>query len=56
MRARLAGQIAAPVRFAEQIESMYAAGARVFFDAGPGTVLTGLVRAMLGDCPHLAVP
>ncbi|MFF4734300.1 SDR family oxidoreductase [Streptomyces sp. NPDC001262] len=56
LRARLAGQIAAPVRFAEQIEAMYASGARVFVEAGPGTVLTGLVRAVLGDRPHLAVP
>ncbi|MEV4744256.1 SDR family oxidoreductase [Streptomyces sp. NPDC049555] len=56
LRARLAGQITAPVRFAEQIEAMYAAGARIFVEAGPGTVLTGLVRAVLGDRPHLAVP
>ncbi|MCA6094847.1 SDR family oxidoreductase [Streptomyces sp. SCA3-4] len=56
LRARLAGQITAPVRFVEQIEAMYAAGARIFVEAGPGTVLTGLVRAILGDRPHLAVP
>ena len=31
-----AGQVAAPVRFAEQIEAMYAAGARVFVEVGPG--------------------
>ncbi|MFI0913857.1 SDR family NAD(P)-dependent oxidoreductase [Streptomyces abikoensis] len=55
-RARLTGQITAPVRFAEQIEAMYAAGARVFVEAGPGTALTGLVRATLADRPHLAVP
>ncbi|MGK5731682.1 SDR family oxidoreductase [Streptomyces sp. URMC 124] len=56
LRALLAGQITAPVRFAEQIEAMYAAGARIFVEAGPGTVLTGLVRATLGDRPYLAVP
>ncbi|WP_425543486.1 SDR family oxidoreductase [Streptomyces luteireticuli] len=56
VRERLAGQIAAPVRFVEQIEAMYEAGARVFVEAGPGTVLTGLVRAILGTRPHLAVP
>ena len=38
-------QIAAPVRFVEQIEAMYAAGARVFVEAGPGRVLTRLVAA-----------
>ncbi|WP_329521637.1 SDR family NAD(P)-dependent oxidoreductase [Spirillospora sp. NBC_01491] len=53
--ATLAGQVAAPVRFVEQIEAMYAAGARVFVEAGPGRVLTGLVGAILGDRPHTAV-
>jgi acyl transferase domain-containing protein len=43
VRAELAAQIGAPVRFVDQIEAMYAAGARVFVEAGPGPVLTGLV-------------
>ncbi|GAA2505448.1 type I polyketide synthase [Winogradskya humida] len=55
IRAGLAGQIGSPVRFVEQIESMYAAGARTFVEAGPGSVLAGLVAAILGDRPHLAV-
>ncbi|MEU7041740.1 SDR family NAD(P)-dependent oxidoreductase [Streptomyces varsoviensis] len=55
VRAGLAEQIGAPVRFAEQIEAMYAAGARVFVEAGPGRVLTRLVSAVLGDRPHRAV-
>ncbi|MGH3865269.1 MAG: SDR family NAD(P)-dependent oxidoreductase [Pseudonocardiaceae bacterium] len=55
VRAELAAQVGAPVRFAEQIESMYAAGARIFVEAGPGQVLTGLVGAILGDRPHVAV-
>ncbi len=55
VRAELAAQIGAPVRFVEQVEAMYAAGARVFVEAGPGRVLTKLVRAILGDRPHLAV-
>ena len=55
IRAELAAQISAPVRFSDQVEAMYAAGARVFVEAGPGQVLTGLVRAVLGDRPHLAV-
>ncbi len=55
VRAELAAQVEAPVRFADQIESMYAAGARVFVEAGPGQVLTGLVGAILGDRPHVAV-
>src|SRR5207244_2144898 len=32
-----------------------AAGARVFVEAGPGRVLTGLVSRILGDRPHTAV-
>ncbi|MGQ0777301.1 MAG: SDR family NAD(P)-dependent oxidoreductase [Pseudonocardiales bacterium] len=55
VRDELAAQVGAPVRFAEQIESMYAAGARVFVEAGPGQVLTGLVAAILGERPHVAV-
>jgi acyl transferase domain-containing protein/NAD(P)H-dependent flavin oxidoreductase YrpB (nitropropane dioxygenase family) len=56
VRAELAAQIGAPVRFVEQVEAMYQAGARVFVEAGPGSVLTRLVSAVLGDRPHHAVP
>jgi acyl transferase domain-containing protein/NAD(P)H-dependent flavin oxidoreductase YrpB (nitropropane dioxygenase family)/acyl carrier protein len=55
VRDGLAAQIGAPVRWVEQIEAMYAAGARVFVEAGPGRVLTTLVDAVLGDRPHLAI-
>ncbi|MGH8897449.1 MAG: SDR family NAD(P)-dependent oxidoreductase [Egibacteraceae bacterium] len=55
VRTELAAQVDARVRFVEQIESMYAHGARVFVEAGPGDVLTGLVGAILGDRPHVAV-
>ncbi|MEV8512188.1 SDR family NAD(P)-dependent oxidoreductase [Dactylosporangium sp. NPDC051484] len=55
VRHELAAQVGAPVRFAEQIEAMYAAGARTFIETGPGQVLTRLVQAILGDRPHLAV-
>jgi acyl transferase domain-containing protein/NAD(P)H-dependent flavin oxidoreductase YrpB (nitropropane dioxygenase family) len=55
VRAELAAQISAPVRFVDQVEAMYAAGARVFVEAGPGQVLTGLVGTVLGDRPHVAV-
>jgi acyl transferase domain-containing protein/NAD(P)H-dependent flavin oxidoreductase YrpB (nitropropane dioxygenase family) len=56
VRAELAAQLAAPVRFADQVEAMYAAGARTFVEVGPGSVLSGLVAATLGDRPHLSVP
>ncbi|MEU9478577.1 SDR family NAD(P)-dependent oxidoreductase [Streptomyces sp. NPDC048191] len=55
VRAGLAAQIGAPVAFAAQIEAMYEAGARVFVEAGPGTVLTRLVARILGDRPHRTV-
>lgn len=55
VRAELAAQIGAPVAFVEQVEAMYEAGARVFVEAGPGSVLTRLVGQILGDRPHHAV-
>ncbi|MEU6666931.1 SDR family NAD(P)-dependent oxidoreductase [Streptomyces sp. NPDC046727] len=55
IRTQLAGALARPVRFAEQIEDMYAAGVRVFVEAGPGTVLTRLVGEVLADRPHTAL-
>jgi acyl transferase domain-containing protein/NAD(P)H-dependent flavin oxidoreductase YrpB (nitropropane dioxygenase family)/NAD(P)-dependent dehydrogenase (short-subunit alcohol dehydrogenase family) len=55
IRATLAAHIAEPVRFVEQVEAMYAAGMRIFVEAGPGRVLTQLVDTILADRPHIAV-
>jgi acyl transferase domain-containing protein/NAD(P)H-dependent flavin oxidoreductase YrpB (nitropropane dioxygenase family) len=55
VRKTLAAQVALPVRFVEQIEAMYKAGARVFIEAGPGGILTDLVRRILGDKQHVAI-
>ncbi|WP_052407466.1 type I polyketide synthase [Allokutzneria albata] len=55
IRSRVAGHLAAPVRFVEQIEAMYAAGVRRFVEVGAGSTLTGLVGRVLGDREHLAV-
>ncbi len=55
LRHMLAAQIAQPVRFVEMIEAMYADGARTFLEVGPGSVLTGLVGAILGARPHSAI-
>ncbi|MGH8901538.1 MAG: SDR family NAD(P)-dependent oxidoreductase [Egibacteraceae bacterium] len=52
----LTDHLVRPVRFAQQVEQMYAAGARLFVEVGPGSVLTGLVGQVLGARPHLAVP
>ncbi|ABW14966.1 Beta-ketoacyl synthase [Parafrankia sp. EAN1pec] len=54
-RATLAGQVAAPVRFVEQIEAMYAAGVRVFVETGPGRVLSQLTAKILAGRPHRVV-
>ncbi|MER8095687.1 SDR family NAD(P)-dependent oxidoreductase [Streptomyces goshikiensis] len=56
VRETLAGQLARPVRFVDQVEAMYAAGVRTFVEAGPGRVLSGLVSRVLGDRPHSVVP
>ncbi|GGU57945.1 polyketide synthase [Lentzea flava] len=55
VREGLSAQLAGRVRFVDQIESMYAAGARIFVEAGPGGVLTSLVGKTLGDRPHRAL-
>lgn len=51
----LSDQVTTGVRFVDQVESMYAAGARVFVEAGPGRVLTQQVGKILGDRPHAMV-
>lgn len=50
--ALLTRHIAEPVRFADEIEALYAAGARVFVECGPGLTLTALVGRVLGARPH----
>ena len=55
VRETLAAQIASPVRFVEEVEAMYAAGARVFVEVGPGGVLTDLVSRILKGRPHVAI-
>ncbi|RSN16827.1 polyketide synthase [Streptomyces sp. WAC 05977] len=55
VRAELAAQIGSSVRFVELIEDMYAAGARTFVEAGPGQVLSRLVKDILGDRPHTVI-
>ena len=52
----LAAQIPAQVRFVDQIEDMYAAGARTFVEVGPGRTLSRLTAEILGDRPHTVLP
>ena len=51
----LAAHLTSPVRFREEVEAMYEAGARVFIEVGPQGVLTGLVHQILAGRPHLAL-
>ena len=53
-KALLAAQLAKPVEFVAEIEAMYAAGVTSFVEVGPGSRLTGLVQAILGERPHSA--
>ncbi len=55
IRDRLASQLAAPVRFAETIEAMHAAGIRTFVEVGAGAVLTGMVDRILAGTGHHAI-
>ncbi|MDP6386204.1 MAG: ACP S-malonyltransferase, partial [Planctomycetota bacterium] len=49
IRSALSEQIVRPVRFADQVQAMADAGARIFVEVGPGRVLTGLVCKILAD-------
>src|SRR5262249_57773224 len=51
----LANQLARPVEFIEEIESLYQWGARTFLVVGPGSRLTGLVGAILHGRSHQAL-
>ncbi len=52
IKQQLGVHIVSPVRFVEQIEQMYADGARIFVEVGPKRVLSGLIKNILGDLPH----
>ncbi|MGE3805961.1 MAG: SDR family NAD(P)-dependent oxidoreductase [Gemmataceae bacterium] len=54
-QAILAEQLAQPVEFVQLVENMYRAGVTTFVEVGPGAVLTGLIRAILGERPHEAM-
>jgi [acyl-carrier-protein] S-malonyltransferase len=48
----LVKQLLNPVRWVESIETLAAAGADVFIEVGPGKVLSGLVRRILGKAGY----
>ena len=47
MPSYLAAHICSPVRFADELESMNAAGIEAYVELGPNKVLTGLVKKTL---------
>lgn len=53
---RLAEMSVRPLDFPALVERAYAAGARVFVEAGPGGMLTRLVGATLAGRDHVAIP
>ncbi|RAL23895.1 hypothetical protein DL240_07030 [Lujinxingia litoralis] len=55
IRDLLAEQVAAPVEYIKVVETMYAAGARVFVEVGPKRAQTSFVSSILEGREHLAV-
>ena len=47
--AEMAEHLTSPVNFVDQINAMYDAGARIFVEVGPKTVLSKLITRILGD-------
>ncbi len=50
----LARQVAAPVQFVKGLQTLYAAGARVFVETGPKKALQGFVDDVFDDTPGVA--
>ncbi len=55
IQAQLSQHLLQPVQFAAQIEQMYADGARIFLEVGPGRSLVGLTGQILRDREHTIV-
>jgi len=55
IRDRLSAHLLNSVQFVSQINSMYAAGARVFVEVGPKSILKSLVGQILADKDHTVV-
>ena len=51
IRKKLSQQIGSPVLFRQSVEAMYAAGARIFIEIGPGSVVSTLARNTLAGRP-----
>jgi malonyl CoA-acyl carrier protein transacylase len=51
----LSKQVAAPVEWVDQVERMYADGARIFVEVGPKRALAGFIATILRRRPHRVV-
>lgn len=49
IRKNLIAQLTSPVRWTQTVQNMYANGARIFIELGPGNVLQGLVKKIVPD-------
>ncbi len=52
LRDALARHLVSPVEFMANVESLYAAGVRLFLEVGPGSVLCSFTDNILGERPH----
>ncbi len=55
IKAFLVQQVASPVRWTDCVERLKREGATIFFEVGPGRVLTGLLKRTLADARGQAV-
>jgi acyl transferase domain-containing protein/NADP-dependent 3-hydroxy acid dehydrogenase YdfG len=55
IRERIAANLTRPVRFADEIEALHSAGARVFVEVGAGSTLRQLTAQCLREKPHAAI-
>ena len=55
IRNNLVAQLSAPVRWTETIEKLLAQGIDQFIEAGPGNVLSGLVKRISRGTPTIAL-
>ncbi|MCC9070758.1 SDR family NAD(P)-dependent oxidoreductase [Flavobacterium sp. F-65] len=49
IKVQLTDHLVQPVHFVDEIQAMYADGARIFIEVGPGKVLSGLTKACLNQ-------
>ena len=55
IQAAMAEHLVQPVEFVAQVEAMYNAGARVFLEVGPRTILSRMAQEILADKPHVSL-